>query len=187
MATTTPQEIYEKFLNQREQKGRTAIYMGVEAGRTKSVETLLEFKANPEVPDNEGTTPLYLACTKGHFACIKALVGAGAKTKFPAGKTNLVALVFKNVTAAQEKRDAVYELLVNGAVIDGAELDKLVDELKADKDEMKKKIEEARTIRSTKLSQALKAVAPIPTSAGATAAPMDIISQFTGFDIGLNE
>lgn len=187
MTTTISQEIYEKFLNQREQKGRTAIYMGVEAGRTKCVETLLEFKANPEVPDNEGTTPLYLACTKGHFACIKALVGAGAKTKFPAGKTNLVALVFKNVTAAQEKRDAVYELLANGAVIDGAELDKLVDELKADKDEMKKKIEEARTIRSTKLSQALKAVAPLPTSAGATASPMDIISQFTGFDIGFNE
>ena len=43
---------------------------------------LLRERASVEVPDNDGLTPLYWACSKGNDACVKALLHAGASLAF---------------------------------------------------------------------------------------------------------
>ncbi|XP_010783505.1 ankyrin repeat domain-containing protein 27-like [Notothenia coriiceps] len=51
----------------------TAQYSGLTSGRMESL-LLLHYKANTDAQDNNGNTPLHLACMYGHEDCVKAMV-----------------------------------------------------------------------------------------------------------------
>ncbi len=48
------------------QRGRTALYLAVDAGNIDAVSTLLEFKADPEIPDIVRLSPSILHLQTSH-------------------------------------------------------------------------------------------------------------------------
>merc|ERR1712205_64011 len=56
----------------------TALHYASSYGKTSCVQLLCVGKANPNLKDKFGRTPLYLASQRGHTAVVAALVGAGA-------------------------------------------------------------------------------------------------------------
>ncbi|CAL4244803.1 unnamed protein product, partial [Meganyctiphanes norvegica] len=57
----------------------TPLYVASRNGHLPVVNTLLNFHANKEIPNNDGMTPLHVASCKGYIFIIKELVDAGAK------------------------------------------------------------------------------------------------------------
>ncbi|XP_030630269.1 KN motif and ankyrin repeat domain-containing protein 2 [Chanos chanos] len=56
------------------QVGQTALHLAVRHGRLPIVRLLLEQGANPNVQDRAGTTPLIIACDRGHTEIVKVLL-----------------------------------------------------------------------------------------------------------------
>ncbi len=58
--------------------GQTALGMAVEQGCESAIADLLDFKANPNIPDNNGTVPLHIAARRGRSQLVKRLIDIGA-------------------------------------------------------------------------------------------------------------
>jgi ankyrin repeat protein len=69
-------------VNQRELPSeRTALYMAVAGAKNKSLQTLLDLGADPNIPDYKGDMPLDVAIATNNSKATDVLVRAGAKRK----------------------------------------------------------------------------------------------------------
>ena len=59
--------------------GGLPIHSSAQQGHSDTTALLLELKADPNVQDNEGRTPLWVASFDGYIGVIKTLIAAGAK------------------------------------------------------------------------------------------------------------
>ena len=78
-------------INERNPNGETALYLAAERGYHRTVEILLDAKADPNIPDNNGKTALYRTVEKDYRQIGKTLLHAGADPNIPDnnGKTAL--------------------------------------------------------------------------------------------------
>jgi ankyrin repeat protein len=78
--------------------GETGLHIAVERRDYLWVTFLLQQKANPNIRDNKGVTPLVLASQLGFVEGVEALVKAGAQVDIPnsTGETPLIAAVHKH-------------------------------------------------------------------------------------------
>lgn len=60
------------------ENGGRAIHEAVRLGDAKQTKTLIQFKANVNVKNNVGMTPLHIASLHGYTDCVKVLLDAGA-------------------------------------------------------------------------------------------------------------
>jgi hypothetical protein len=66
-------------VNQRDERGFTALLSAAEAGQQPTVRYLVEeFGADVKSQDNLGETPLYVAAILGHLAVVRTLINLGA-------------------------------------------------------------------------------------------------------------
>jgi hypothetical protein len=66
-------------VNQRDSPGqRTALYYAAEGPDVKTVRTLIELGADPNIPDLEGDTPLIAAVMANHEDVVRQLIRSGA-------------------------------------------------------------------------------------------------------------
>lgn len=93
--------------------GSTALMWAAHQGDAAGVETLLQYKADPNLADDKGLTALMLAAKNDHPVIIQKLLAAHAQINAQDldGRTALMA------ATAKDARNAVRELLVAGADI----------------------------------------------------------------------
>ena len=65
-------------VNEKSNKGMTALHYAAQAGHEKVVSTLLKHSINVDTRTDDGTTALYLAVEKGHSKVVKQLLDAFA-------------------------------------------------------------------------------------------------------------
>ena len=65
-------------LEQRDEKGRTALFRASRLGKSDLVRLLLDRRADPNALDSSGEAPLQAAARYGHLECVEMLVAAGA-------------------------------------------------------------------------------------------------------------
>jgi ankyrin repeat protein len=66
-------------IEQRDQKGRTALFRAARIGKSDIVRLLLDHGANSNAEDKTGEAPLQTASRYGHQECVEMLIAAGAK------------------------------------------------------------------------------------------------------------
>ncbi len=66
-------------IEQRDQKGRTALFRAARIGKAEIVRLLLDHGADPNAEDLCGEAPLQAASRYGHIECVEMLIAAGAK------------------------------------------------------------------------------------------------------------
>lgn len=73
---------YQRSIDERDNQGRAALHHAVadKEERLNVVKQLLQAKAQVNVRDNEGNTPLHLACQYGHVDVVKNLLKYNANT-----------------------------------------------------------------------------------------------------------
>jgi hypothetical protein len=128
MTMADPELLFRSFLNEREATGRTALFIGVEVNRPKCVETLLAFRADPNLPNSNGITPLQLACEKGFQTCIRVLVRNQASCQVSKGKS-LVELIWASVPNLDERAELFAYLVANGAPIEDKRMQELIQQV----------------------------------------------------------
>lgn len=89
-------------LNELDEEGRTPLYVAVERGDRKSVETLLARGADVEARTHAGISPLYCAAFNGNIDIMKLLIehGAEVNAQIVEGLTALFAASEKDHTQA---------------------------------------------------------------------------------------
>ena len=65
-------------LEQRDKKGRTALFCASRLGKSELVRLLLDCRADPNALDSSGEAPLQAAARYGQLECVEMLVAAGA-------------------------------------------------------------------------------------------------------------
>lgn len=123
-----PELLFRGFLNEREVTGRTAVFLAVEVNRPKCLETLLAFRADPNIPNHKEITPLQLACERGFQTCIRVLVRNHASCAISHGK-NLVELIWESVPNLDERAELLAYLIANGAQCEVEKLNGLISSL----------------------------------------------------------
>lgn len=189
MAQKDPEVLFRAFLNEREATGRTALFTAVEVNRPKAVETLLAFKADPNIPNDAGITPLQFACEKGYQTCIRVLIRGGCRASITTTKDDLLTMIWDSITNLDERAEVMAYLLVHGAIISEEQLAALLNKIPAEnRPTYDKAVAEARKLRAANLSHALNNdTVPLPTSTDpAQAAPMDTVAAFAGFNTPLD-
>jgi ankyrin repeat protein/WD40 repeat protein len=73
-------DAYVDFVNQKDDKGRTALAFAVnqKAENVELVKFLLKHSADPNIADSFGRTPLHFACCRAFFLCANELIDTGA-------------------------------------------------------------------------------------------------------------
>ena len=66
-------------VEQRDQKGRTALFRAARIGKSDIVRLLLDHGADSNAEDKTGEAPLQAASRYGHQECVEMLIAAGAK------------------------------------------------------------------------------------------------------------
>ncbi|MGI8542297.1 MAG: ankyrin repeat domain-containing protein [Aridibacter sp.] len=66
------------IIDAQDVQGKTALFYAAERGNIETVNTLISFSANVNIPDNSGYTPLMVATKGFHFEIVKRLVEVGA-------------------------------------------------------------------------------------------------------------
>lgn len=69
-------------VDERDQKGRTALFRTARLGKSDRVKLLLEFHANPNATDDRGEAPLQAAARYGYEECVALLLKAGAEIDY---------------------------------------------------------------------------------------------------------
>ena len=67
-------------------RGRTALHKAASSTSAQVVRVLLERGANPNEDDNDGNTPLHLACLYGRGETVESLLSFGADASLRNGK-----------------------------------------------------------------------------------------------------
>lgn len=66
-------------IEERDAKGRTALFRAARVGRLENLLLLLEHGADPNAKDNTDEAPLQAAARYGYLECVRALIEAGAR------------------------------------------------------------------------------------------------------------
>jgi len=66
-------------IEERDVKGRTALFRAARVGRLENIVLLLERGADPNAKDNTDEAPLQAAARYGYLECVRALIEAGAR------------------------------------------------------------------------------------------------------------
>jgi ankyrin repeat protein len=66
-------------IEQRDQKGRTALFRAARIGKADIVRLLLDHGADPNAEDSTGEAPLQAASRYGYVECVEMLIAAGAR------------------------------------------------------------------------------------------------------------
>jgi ankyrin repeat protein len=66
-------------IDARDSSGRTALMLAVQQGQAQAVAELLDYGADPNVPDFAGITPLAAALASGQSAVVALLQHHGAR------------------------------------------------------------------------------------------------------------
>ncbi len=70
-----------RFIEERDNFGKTALYLAARYGHVGVVRMLLEASAEVDAADNLGRTPLHLAAERGHREVVHVLLAAGANVR----------------------------------------------------------------------------------------------------------
>jgi ankyrin repeat protein/CRP-like cAMP-binding protein len=65
----------ERLIDMRDTQGRTAAFLAAEAGHHGLLVLLLRHGAELHIPDNNGVSPLHIACRRGHVGVVRYLLG----------------------------------------------------------------------------------------------------------------
>lgn len=103
-------------VNERDDKGRTALHIAAAAGNTEVVQLLLLQKADPDALDDEGKTALHLAVENGYSGPAGALAAGGADIFLADGGGNVAA------DEAMSSLD-IFQAIVNEENADGGTVD----------------------------------------------------------------
>jgi len=122
--------IFDRGGDQVLSTGATPLMRAVKGGDIDAVKLLLKYKANLNLPNEEGITPLMVAAGMGHGAnptrgryktdaqaaeCVQLLVEAGADVNHAAPRTRRTAL---HAAAAHGWNDTVTSLVAKGAALE---------------------------------------------------------------------
>ncbi len=98
-------------IDKRHENGETRLYRAVRNGNVSEVASLLfVFRADPNVPDNHGLTPLHQAAYWGEKAIVNLLLQAGANPNADTGK-GWTPLHSAAIAGGMKSRKAVIERL----------------------------------------------------------------------------
>lgn|SRR3989338_1733859 len=79
------QKISHKYLDARDDMGKTSLFMAAQHGFDGIVERLIQLEADPEIPTKKHKTPMYIAAKKDHLKVVILLaqssVDINARTK----------------------------------------------------------------------------------------------------------
>lgn len=89
--TNCPEDIIQKYIavmhkdksNDRDDQGRTAVYMATDTNRKSIVQLLAEHGADVNIPNNQGFSPLHLAITKSNIPLVQCLLAHKALVNSP--------------------------------------------------------------------------------------------------------
>jgi len=181
-------EAFLKFLNERESRGRTALYLAVEAGRLDAVSVLLEFNADVNIPDKENKAPLFVACENGYAEIVTELLKNGADFKMAnfkkdgAEKSCLEAAI-----VCRKPVDTLEALLSGNITVERSEFESILSKKvpkEADAQRLRDVFQAKLQSRAKAVSEGIKDVVPLPASTD-KAAPLDIVSMYTGFSVDI--
>ncbi len=105
-------------VNERNEKGRTALLEAVAANRPETVRTLLERGADPNADAEDGRPPVLIASLEGSAEVVSALLSKGASTE-SAGKDGMTLLM---AAARGGNATLVKRLLDEGANVNAADI-----------------------------------------------------------------
>jgi ankyrin repeat protein len=63
--------------NQKDSSGSTILSLACSKGYTEIITILLKKNADPHIEDNQGCSPLFMACENGHIKAVEALIEGG--------------------------------------------------------------------------------------------------------------
>ncbi|XP_030070763.1 ankyrin repeat domain-containing protein 63 [Microcaecilia unicolor] len=75
-------------VNEQDERGRTALSLACELGCLDAVKLLVQFNADPEIPDRAGNGPLIYAAAAGHSAVLEFLLRAFKRLGLRPERTN---------------------------------------------------------------------------------------------------
>ena len=102
-------------LEERDQRGRTAVFRCARIGREEHLRILLRANGNPNAEDALDERPLHAAARNGHIGCIKLLIGAGAAIDYCSSPDKTRYSESALCTAVRKSPEAAMELLSQGA------------------------------------------------------------------------
>nr|XP_033808844.1 ankyrin repeat domain-containing protein 63 [Geotrypetes seraphini]XP_033808845.1 ankyrin repeat domain-containing protein 63 [Geotrypetes seraphini] len=101
-------------VNEEDERGRTALSLACELGHLDTVKLLVQFNADPEIPDRDGNGPLIYAASAGHSAVLEFLLRAFKRLGLRPERTNHAGQSALQVATVRGHGDCVRALSMQG-------------------------------------------------------------------------